>query len=184
MSYNPAAHNPQGPILQDQDRHSFDGFMLSLGIVIGTVVGLVFIASIGAIDTQGRIAPQDPEVQAEVDARIRPVGHVVLLGSDELAAAAAAAMPAPVQTPLSGPQVYNEACYLCHSAPGVGGAPVIGDSAAWVGRVEQGMQMLSEHAINGFQGNTGFMPAKGGRVDLSDDEVVLAIEYMLEQLEP
>lgn len=158
--------------------------MLSVGIVIGAVVGLVFIVSIGAIDTQGRIALEDPEVQAEIDLRIRPVGRVVLLGSDELAAAAAAAAaPARVQTPLSGPQVYNEACYLCHSAPGVGGAPVIGDSAAWAGRAEQGMQMLSEHAINGFQGDTGFMPAKGGRVDLSDDEVVLAIEYMLEQLE-
>lgn len=170
--------------MRDLDRQSFDTFLLLAGMLIGTVVGLLFLTSLGAIDTQGRFALEDPEVQAEIDVRIRPVGSVVLLGSDELAAAAAAAAtPTRVQTVLSGPQVYNEACYLCHSAPGVGGAPVIGDGTAWAGRAEQGLEMLSQHAINGFQGDAGFMPAKGGRVDLSDEEIVSAIQYMLEQLE-
>jgi cytochrome c5 len=83
---------------------------------------------------------------------------------------------------LSGPQVYNEACYLCHAAPGVGGAPVLGEVAAWSERASQGIDLLSDHAVNGFQGSTGFMPAKGGRVDLSDGEIRSAVEYMLEQL--
>ena len=170
--------------MRDQDALSIDGFMLVLGILIGAVAGFVFLARIIAIDNQGQFVLEDSEVLAEIDARIRPLGSVVLLGSDELAAAAAAAAtPSPVQTVLSGPQVYNAACYLCHSEPGVGGAPVIGDAAAWASRVTQGVDLLNMHALNGFQGAAGFMPAKGGRVDLSDEEIISAVEYMLEQLE-
>ena len=66
-------------------------------------------------------------------------------------------------------------------SPGVGGAPLIGDVEAWGPRIEKGMDVLTEHALNGFQGDSGFMPAKGGRVDLSDDEIVSAIEYMVGQ---
>lgn len=171
--------------MRDQDAQFFDSFMLVLGILIGVAVGLFFLARIIAIDTQGTFVLEDPQVQAEINARIAPVGHVVLMGSDELAAAeaAAASMPEPVHTVMTGPQVYNAACYLCHSAPGVGGAPVIGDAAAWMPRVEKGMDMLTDHALNGFQGDAGFMPAKGGRVDLSDDEIISAVQYMVEQVQ-
>jgi cytochrome c5 len=41
------------------------------------------------------------------------------------------------------------------------------------------MDVLKEHAIKGFQGSAGFMPAKGGRVDLSDEEVASAVDYMV-----
>jgi cytochrome c5 len=82
---------------------------------------------------------------------------------------------------MSGAQVFNAACYLCHSAPGVGGAPVVGDAAAWEARIAQGAETLNNHALNGFQGAAGFMPAKGGRVDLSDAEITSAVEYMIEQ---
>ena len=41
------------------------------------------------------------------------------------------------------------------------------------------MDVLKDHAINGFQGDAGYMPAKGGRVDLSDEEVANAVEYMV-----
>lgn len=170
--------------MRDQDAQFFDSFMLVLGILIGVAVGLFFLARIIAIDTQGQFVIEDPQVQAEINDRIRPVGRVVLMGSDELAAeAAVAATPEPVETVMTGPQVYNAACYLCHSAPGVGGAPVLGDAAAWGPRVEQGLETLNDHAINGFQGDAGFMPAKGGRVDLSDEEIVSAVEYMVEQFE-
>jgi cytochrome c5 len=168
--------------LRDQDQQFFDSFMLVLGILIGVAVGLFFLVRMIAIDTQGQYVLSDPTVQAEIEQRITPVGHVLLLGDEELAAAAAAATaPARVEATLSGPQVYNEACYLCHAAPGVGGAPVIGNVEAWGPRIEKGMDVLTEHALNGFQGDSGFMPAKGGRVDLSDGEIVSAIEYMVGQ---
>jgi cytochrome c len=44
------------------------------------------------------------------------------------------------------------------------------------------MDTLTEHALNGYTGDSGYMPPKGGQVNLSDDEVIAAIEYMLEQL--
>ena len=39
--------------------------------------------------------------------------------------------------------------------------------------------MLKDHAINGYQGSAGYMPAKGGRTDLSDEEVANAVDYMI-----
>ena len=71
-------------------------------------------------------------------------------------------------------------CLACHGA-GVGGAPVPGDADAWAERVAQGMDVLKDHAINGYQGSVGYMPAKGGRVDLSDEEVASAVEYMVSE---
>jgi cytochrome c5 len=81
---------------------------------------------------------------------------------------------------LSGPQVYNEACIACHGS-GIGGAPKFGDAAAWGPRIAQGNPTLYDHAINGFTGSAGFMPQKGARVDLSDQEVRDAVDYMVSQ---
>jgi len=169
--------------LRDPDQRLVDSFMLVVGILIGVVVGLVFLVQLIVIDTQGQLALDEPDVLAAIDSRLEPIGHVVLLGSAELTAAAAAVVvPERVATVLTGPQVYNEACFACHSPPGVGGAPVIGDGAAWVDRIAQDMDTLIDHVLNGYQGELGFMPAKGGRVDLSDDEIISAIDYILEQL--
>jgi cytochrome c5 len=156
--------------VRDHDQQFFDTFMLVVGILIGVSVGLFFLVRMIAIDTQGQFVLDDPTVQAEIDRRIAPVGQVVLLGSE------------PVAEVRTGPQVYNLACIACHAPPGIGGAPVIGDAAAWDARVAQGMDVLVGHAINGFQGETGVMPARAGRPDLSDEEIVAAIEYMLDQL--
>ena len=54
------------------------------------------------------------------------------------------------------------ACMACHGA-GVAGAPKIGDAAAWGPRIAKGADTLHKHAIEGFQGQAGFMPPKGGR---------------------
>lgn len=170
--------------MRDHDQQFFDTFMLVVGILIGVSVGLFFLVRMIAIDTQGQFVLDDPTVQAEIDRRIEPIGKVVLLGSEELAAARAApvATPQPVAEVRTGPQVYNLACIACHAPPGIGGAPVIGDAAAWNDRVAQGMDVLIDHAINGFQGETGVMPARAGRPDLSDEEIIASIEYMLDQL--
>jgi cytochrome c5 len=169
--------------LRHQDQTFFDSFMLVIGILMGVAVGLFFLARAISIDTQGSYIASDPTVQAAIDERIKPVGTVLLLGDAELAAAAAAAVttPTPVATVMSGPQVYNAACIVCHQPPGVGGAPPVGDVAAWAPRIAQGMDMLHQHAVQGFQGTAGFMPPKGGRVDLSDAEIMSAVDYLVEQ---
>ena len=79
-----------------------------------------------------------------------------------------------------GAAVYNSGCMACHDA-GVAGSPKTGDKDAWADRIAQGMDLLYEHAIVGFQGETGFMPPKGGFAHLSDDDVKLAVDYMVEQ---
>ena len=169
--------------MRHQDQQFFDSFMLVIGILMGVAVGLFFLARAISIDTQGTYIAADPTVQAAIDERIKPVGTVLLLGDAELAAAAAAAVtaPTPVATVLSGPQVYNAACIVCHQPPGVGGAPPTGDVAAWAPRIAQGMDTLHQHALQGFQGTAGFMPPKGGRVDLSDAEIMSAVDYLVEQ---
>jgi cytochrome c5 len=170
--------------LRAQDSQFFDSFMLVIGILMGIAVGLFFLVRAISIETQGLYVTEDPTVQAEINARIRPVGRVLLLGDAELAAAAAAAVktPTPVATVMTGPQVYNAACIVCHQPPGVGGAPPVGDVAAWAPRIAKGMDTLYQHALQGFQGTpTTFMPAKGGRPDLSDGEITAAVDYLVEQ---
>lgn len=111
------------------------------------------------------------------------VGQVGLADSEELTTTQgpSSSKAEAVAAPLTGPQVYNAVCIACHSPPGVGGAPAFGDSDAWSARIVQGMDTLIDHALHGLSGTTGVMPRKGGRVDLSDEEVIGAVEYMVEQ---
>jgi cytochrome c5 len=62
---------------------------------------------------------------------------------------------------------------------GIAGAPKVGDAAAWEARIAQGEQTLLDHAINGYQGSAGYMPAKGGFAFLSDEDVAAAVAYMV-----
>lgn len=72
---------------------------------------------------------------------------------------------------------YNAACFACHGT-GAAGAPLIGNKDAWKARIAQGNATLYDHAIKGFQGKTGFMPAKGGS-QLSDADVQAVVDYMV-----
>ena len=111
------------------------------------------------------------------------MGQLALADSTQLATIPPVenSTPEAVAAPLTGPQVYNAVCIACHAPPGVGGAPALGDSDAWAARIAQGMDTLIDHALHGFSGSTGVMPKKGGRVDLSDEEIIGAIEYMVAQ---
>ena len=77
------------------------------------------------------------------------------------------------------PAIYTSSCAPCH-ADGLGGAPIVGDSADWETRVAKGMRKVRENGINGFEGATGLMPPKGGRTDLSDEEINSLVDYMVE----
>jgi len=76
---------------------------------------------------------------------------------------------------MSGEATYKRACALCH-AGGVGDAPVPGDEGAWGPRIKAGRAALIANALGGL----GIMPPKGGQLQLSDDEVTAAVDYMLE----
>ena len=94
--------------------------------------------------------------------------------------APAAAAPAPVAENTVGKSVFGKTCAMCHAA-GVAGAPKPGDKADWGPRVAQGKETLYKHALEGFNGSKGAMPARGGAASLSDDEVKAAVDYMADQ---
>ncbi len=73
----------------------------------------------------------------------------------------------------SGPQVVKAVCSQCHET-GKNGAPRIGDRAAWIPRLNQGLDSTVRSAINGHGG----MPPRGGKANLTDSEVRNAVIYM------
>lgn len=77
-----------------------------------------------------------------------------------------------------GESLYWTYCRACHLG-GENGAPRTGDSRAWEKRIEQGMDTLISHALQGFRGNDAYMPAKGGHPSLTANEVALATGYMV-----
>lgn len=95
-------------------------------------------------------------------------------------APAAAPAPAPVAENTVGKSVYGKTCAMCHAA-GVAGAPKPGDKTEWGPRIAQGKDTLYKHAIEGYTGSKGMMPAKGGAANLTDDEVKAAVDYMADQ---
>lgn len=92
--------------------------------------------------------------------------------------AAPAAAPAAENT--VGKSVFGKTCSLCHAA-GVAGAPKPGDKADWGPRIAQGNDVLHKHAMEGFTGAKGQMPARGGNPALTDDEIKAAVAFMVDQ---
>jgi len=163
-----------------RDQKFFDMYSLVIGVLGAVALAILVLAMKMSDLTQGVYTRDVKEYQLAVAERIRPVGQVYLPGEahDEPARSVMAAPePEPVAAALSGPQVYNSACIACHAA-GVGGAPIVGDAVAWAPRIAQGDAILNQHAVDGYTGSVGYMPAKGGRTDLSDEEIAAAVEYM------
>ena len=102
------------------------------------------------------------------------------------APAPVAAAPAPAPAAPAAPEntvgksVYGKTCSMCHAA-GVAGAPKPGDKADWGPRIAQGKDTLYKHAIEGFTGAKGLMPARGGAASLGDDDVKAAVDFMADQ---
>ena len=168
--------------MSDQDQNFMDVFTLVLGILVGISFAIFLLARSVGDATQQQWVQEDEMFQQQILSRIAPIGEVGLPGGvprDE-AGAAETIETAPVKETLSGPQVYNSACLACHGA-GIGGAPKVGDTAAWSARIAQGNDVLTDHVINGYTGDAGYMPPKGGRVDLSDEEILAALNYMIEE---
>ncbi len=161
-----------------QDQRFFDIFSLVLGILVVVAFGIYILSARIGNATQGEYVKSDDAYQDQIASNIAPVGQTLMPGET----AAVAALPAaaePVQTVLTGPQVYNAACIACHGG-GIAGAPKYGSVEAWAARIAKGTDVLYEHSINGFNGEAGYMPAKGGRTDLSDGEIQAAVDYMIE----
>ena len=145
--------------------------MVSLGVFF-----VIIIVAANWISKGTGESSQDPRIQAKIEAVIKPVGQVnteVQSAPDATAAAAGGAS-------ADGKATFQQACFACHGT-GAAGAPKVGDKGAWSARIAQGKATLYEHALKGFQGKSGFMPAKGGNAALSDDAVKAAVDHMVSQ---
>ncbi len=76
----------------------------------------------------------------------------------------------------AGKKVYNTYCAACHTS-GAAGAPKMGDQTAWAPRIKEGMDVLMQHATNGFNS----MPPKGTCMSCSDSELRAAVQYIIDQ---
>ena len=110
--------------------------------------------------------------RADIEARIQPFSAVCVQGE-----ACGGGVAMTEGAARSGEDVYNAACMACHSA-GIAGAPKVGEQVAWASRIAKGMDALYDSGINGVAG-TG-MIARGGCADCSDDEIRLAVDFMVE----
>jgi len=134
------------------------------------------------------------EDRSAVLERIKPVGTVTVEGqempvitktevapppaAEPAAAPAAEAAPAPAPAAaaaIDGAAIYQQACFACH-ATGAANAPKLGDKAAWAPRLPLGKDALLNSVLKG----KGAMPPKGGRMDLSDEQISAAVDYLIQ----
>jgi cytochrome c5 len=171
------------------DRHFVNVFSAVLGILIAIALVLIGVSRLLDSGPKGARDTSDPLMQASAHERTRPFGQVAVAGEDNAAlaitqtaipVAGTSAPAAGAAKSEDGKSVFESACIACHGS-GIAGAPRIGDKAAWAPRIAQGTATLEQHAIGGFQGSAGLMPAKGGRLDLSDEAVRKAVEYVVAQ---
>ncbi len=129
----------------------------------------------------------NPVAEAAIQARIAPAGAVFAGETGAAAQAAAAAMAAEAAKgqvayggTLDGGEIYGQICTGCHTA-GAAGAPKL-EKSAWGARIAQGNATMHKHAIEGFTGAAGMMPARGGNPSLSDEQVIATVDWMIGQL--
>ena len=111
--------------------------------------------------------------------RVKAVGQINL-ASNTTVSSATTQVTATATAVIDAKKIYNGMCVACHGA-GVAGAPRVGDKGAWAERIDKGASTLYANAINGVQGSSGVMPAKGGNPALSDDEIKAVVDYMVAQ---
>lgn len=160
-------------------------FMKRFSLIIAGLAIFAVLIIFFASNVNKQLARSDNPTQdvAKLD-RIEPVFDVYAGETGRAAALAAAEEAAGAQTEqvafdgsTDGELIYNNVCQACHMS-GAAGAPQL-VAGQWTDRLPQGEDTLVNHAINGFN----VMPAKGGRSDLTDEQVRAAVEYMLAQIE-
>jgi len=159
-------------------------FSLVIGFLVAVTLGLILFASY----LHGTLpAEVDPAAAKRLESRIAPIGAVyagATGAASQAAAVAAATAKAASQVAyggtLDGGVIYGNLCASCHTA-GVSGAPML-NAAGMGARLGKGADTLHKHAIEGFTGTAGVMPAKGGNPALTDEQVIATVDWMLANL--
>ncbi len=162
-------------------------FLKRFSMVIGFLAAVTLVLILFASHLNGSVQREpDPAAKQRVLDRITPVGAVYAGATGAAAqaealkaAAAAAASQVAYGGTTDGKTIYDNLCTGCHTS-GAGGAPKL-DGAGMGGRAAKGLELLVKHAIEGYTGTAGVMPAKGGNPALTDEQVKVTVEWMVAQ---
>ena len=168
--------------MNKNDSQFVNVFSLVIGLLVAVALALLFLARSVAARTEVRDTYVDPAYIDSVLQRVAPVGQEAVAGQDNSALAikapAGAAANTALAVPKDGKALFEAVCSACHGA-GIAGAPKAGDKSAWGPRIAEGKATLYQHALQGYTGKTGTMPAKGGRTDLPDPLIKQGVDYMV-----
>lgn len=168
---------------EQHDRQFIQTFSAVLaGLVAFTVVIIVLALIIHNREYDGE---QSAARQAAVEERLQPVAGIYA-GETGRAAAQAAAEEAAAgseqqvafEGSTDGEMIYSRVCAACHDS-GAAGAPRMVAAEMGERLSDKGRETLVSNAIDGINA----MPARGGRSDLSDEQVTASVDYMLDQVE-
>lgn len=162
-------------------------FLKRFSLVLGFLAAVTLVLILFASHLNGSLQREpDPAAKQRVLDRIAPVGAVYAGATGAAAqaeglkaAAAAAASQAAYGGTTDGKTIYDNLCTGCHTS-GAGGAPKL-DGAGIGTRAAKGVELLVKHAIEGYTGTAGVMPAKGGNPALTDEQVKVTVEWMVAQ---
>ena len=149
------------------------------GLALTTVLGGIVIAVasvylLAKLANSGYYSNVADTTESATETRIMPSGRLTV--------GTGASQSADGQQVRTGQQIFEATCQACHGATSaVPGAPKVTHNDDWAPRIAQGEETLFKHAIEGFTGKAGMMPAKGGNASLTDEEVKRTVIYMANQ---
>lgn len=155
-------------------------FIRNISIVMVLLIVFTFSIAFLARDVGFEdSSAENPSRMVTTEERIQPVADVFVgeAGAAAIEAAAATSVTeikVAFDGSLDGEMIYGSVCGVCH-ATGTAGAPIPG-SDLMAERAGKGLDALTQNAINGLNA----MPARGGRADLSDEQVRVIVEYMMQ----
>jgi len=163
---------------KEHDQIFVQNFIIILVMLCGMVSIFVILArTLGSDDV--KIAKRRAMVISQLT---QPVGQIKRAAPNSTTAAGSATVSAGETQAVDenpGKKVFDGLCFSCHNS-GLPNIPQLGKTEDWVKRIAKGKELLYEHAIKGFTGDSGMaMPAKGGNATLTDDEIRAAVDYML-----
>jgi len=125
--------------------------------------------------------PPKGNCQSCTDEQIKQAVDFIVKNSGGAKGAAGAAVsgamtPVDLTSIAHGKEVYTQVCSICHDKGNLG-APKLGDKAAWTPLMQEGMDVLVAHAIDGYKGH----PPKGACYHCTDADIIAAVKYMAQQ---
>lgn len=171
--------------MSKQDTHFVNTFSMVIGLLVVVAICLIVVARTVAAHTQEVDTVEQQDFTRSVALRIEPLSREAVVGQDNTALAikpdASAGSGAALPIPKDGAQVYEQVCSACHGL-GIAGAPKAGNAAAWGPRIAKGKSVLYDHALHGFTGQAGVMPAKGNRPDIPDAVIEQGVDHMVDMV--